>query len=357
MKMKLQERPSHSNRMPERWFRRALWLVAVVFAAFLIGLGGKIVGELPTVSQYKELHDYIDRNRFDPLEKEREALAKRQHALAEAMEQARLALDKQQAQTRKEQERFDNWLAARTATEQSSQNPEVIRQTRALDELKDKEQQLQQKIDALNQQQLDGNQRFGRIQTQIDLLEQQAQERKTADDRRIELKTFLYRLALTLPLLAAAGYLFAKQRQSRWWPFVWGFIYFALFAFFVELVPYLPSYGGYVRYIVGIIITVLVGRYAITAMNRYLERKKAEEALPSNQRQQQMSYDAAQLRISKSICPGCERQLNYQQPDMDYCPHCGINLFDYCSHCKTRKSAFNRYCACCGHAAGQSEAS
>jgi thiol:disulfide interchange protein len=68
---------------------------------------------------------------------------------------------------------------------------------------------------------------------------------------------------LTLPLLVVAGWLFAKKRQSTWWPFVWGFIYFALFAFFVELVPYLPSYGGYVRYVVGIVITVLVGRYAI----------------------------------------------------------------------------------------------
>lgn len=342
--------------MPERWFRRALWLVAIVFALFLIGLGGKIIGELPTVGQYKVLHDYIDHGRFDPLEKERQAIVKQQNALGEAMEQARLALDKQQAQTQKEQERFDNWLAARAVTEQSSQNPEVIRQTLALDGLKNKEQQLQQKIDALSQQQLDSNQRHSRIQEQIDLLEQEAQERKTADDRRIELKTFLYRLALTLPLLTIAGYLFAKQRQSRWWPFVWGFIYFALFAFFVELVPYLPSYGGYVRYLVGIVITVLAGRYAITAMNRYLERKKAEEALPGNQRQQQMSYDAAQLRISKSICPGCERQLNYQQPDMDYCPHCGINLFDYCNHCKIRKSAFNRYCAGCGHPAGQPEA-
>ena len=53
---------------------------------------------------------------------------------------------------------------------------------------------------------------------------------------------FLYRLMLTLPLLVIAG-----------WPFVWGSICFALFAFFVELVPYLPSYGGYIRYVVGII--------------------------------------------------------------------------------------------------------
>jgi hypothetical protein len=72
---------------------------------------------------------------------------------------------------------------------------------------------------------------------------------------------------------------------------VWGFIYFALFAFFVELVPYLPSYGGYVRYVVGIVITVLVGRYAIVALNRYLEKQKQAEAMPDVERRKELSYD------------------------------------------------------------------
>lgn len=30
---------SKSLRLSEKWFRRGLWLVAVVFASFLIGLG------------------------------------------------------------------------------------------------------------------------------------------------------------------------------------------------------------------------------------------------------------------------------------------------------------------------------
>ncbi len=126
---------------------------------------------------------------------------------------------------------------------------------------------------------------------------------------------FLYRLALTLPLLVLAGWLFVKQRKSTWWPFVWGFIFFALFAFFVELVPYLPSYGGYVRYVVGIVLTALVGRYAILALNRYLERQKLAEAMPDQQRRKELGYDVALARLAKGVCPGCERPVDLKNAD------------------------------------------
>ena len=40
---------STSLRLSERWFNRGLWIIALVFAGFLIGLGNVIVGDLPQV--------------------------------------------------------------------------------------------------------------------------------------------------------------------------------------------------------------------------------------------------------------------------------------------------------------------
>ena len=40
---------SKALRLSEKWFRFGLWLVAFVFASFLIGLGGTVVRNLPQV--------------------------------------------------------------------------------------------------------------------------------------------------------------------------------------------------------------------------------------------------------------------------------------------------------------------
>lgn len=339
---------SKALRLSEKWFRRGLWLVAFVFAGFLIGLGGTVVGDLPKVEQRLEVDDFLDRPAADKLRNDIKAA---QHASDEAqasLDQARLKLQAARSDSAAARETFNNWLATRSATQRSEQDPELIARTRALDALKQAERAAQAGVEQQQQAALDARQGATRARRELGEMESDARDKLNAGRRKVELRVFLYRLALTLPLLVAAGWLFVKKRKGTYWPFVWGFIFFAVFAFFVELVPYLPSYGGYVRYIVGIVVTALVGRYAILALNRYLERQRAAEQLPDAQRREELSYDVALARLAKSVCPGCERTVDLKNESIDFCPHCGIGLHDHCAKCGTRKNAFSRFCHACG---------
>ncbi|VWX60172.1 Serine endopeptidase [Burkholderiales bacterium 8X] len=339
---------SKSLRLSEKWFRRGLWLVAFVFASFLVGLGNTIVGDLPKVERVLTIDDFIDQARAEPLRATVRAAEQAEQKAATESEQAELALNVAQQATRSARETFGNWLSTRQVTAQPDQDAELISRTRALDALKQKEVDARNRLEAQRQVALDARQSHRAATEQLGDLEQDAYAKLSEESRRLELRVFLYRLMLTLPLLAIAGWLFAKKRKSTYWPFVWGFIGFALFAFFVELVPYLPSYGGYVRYLVGIVLTVLVGRYAIVGLNRYLARQKLAEEKPDTVRRRELSYDTALARLSKGVCPGCERPVDLKNPEIDFCPHCGIGLFDHCRVCTTRKNAFALYCHACG---------
>jgi len=348
---------SKSLRLSEAWFRRGLWLIAFVFASFLIGLGGTIVGDLPKVEQRQTLEDFMDPQRTPPLRAAVKEAQQTARAAQDALEQARLKLKVAQADNQAARETFNNWLATRHVTARSAQDAEVIRRTGELDTLRKAEREALAAVEAQQQIALDARQAESHARQQLQALEDSAHEAWRKAQRAQELRVFLYRLALTLPLLVVAGWLFVKKRKTSGWPFVWGFIFFALFAFFVELVPYLPSYGGYVRYLVGIVLTAVVGRYAIQALNRYLERQRQAEAMPDQQRREELSYDLALARLAKGVCPGCERPVDLQDAQRDYCPHCGLGLFDHCGHCQTRKSAFARFCHACGTPARQRDAS
>lgn len=347
---------SKSLRLSEKWFRRGLWLVALVFASFLIGLGGTIVGDLPKVEAPLELDNFLNQPAAQRLREQLRGERSAAEAADTALAQAQLQRSKARSETRAQRESFNNWLATRSVTQRSEQDPEVIARTRALDAQQRAEQAQQRAVEAQQQAALDARQAAAQTQKQLDSMETAARAKLKEEMRRVEMRVFLYRLALTLPLLVVAGWLFVKKRKGSYWPFVWGFIFFALFAFFVELVPYLPSYGGYVRYVVGIGATVLVGRYAILALNRYLERQKLAEALPDQERRKELSYDVALARLAKSVCPGCERPVDLKNEKIDFCPHCGIGLFDRCGACSTRKSAFAKFCHACGVASGRSAA-
>jgi predicted RNA-binding Zn-ribbon protein involved in translation (DUF1610 family) len=338
---------NNAIRLSEKWFVRALWLIALVFAFFLIGLGNAVVGDLPQVEADLSLQQFMA-PAGQRLQEARDTAAQQRSQAQDALNQAELQRQSAAKDYAAARATFDNWLATRQATGRPDQDGELQRRTRELDALKAAESTATRAVEAQNQVMLDASQAEGRSVAALEPFENSAREQLALAAQAAELRVFLYRLAVTLPLLAIAGWLFVKARKGRWWPFAWGFIFFALFSFFVELVPYLPSYGGYVRYGVGIIVTLLVGRWAIIELNKYLERQKLAEAQPETMRRQDLAYDQALARLAKSVCPGCERPVDLKNPDIDFCPHCGIGLFERCQACSHRKGTFSPFCHKCG---------
>jgi hypothetical protein len=336
---------SKGVRLSEKWFNRALWMVAIIFAMFLTGLGKNIIGDLPRVETSYTTEHFVNHSKIDPLRTELRVLARQHQTLADQLEQVNLQLIIRQKDYQAARTTFDNWVSARDVTDEVD---DLVGRTRTLDTLKKLERDAERAIEDIQQKQTDISQRENQLQTQVNNLEELARQQFDDAYEDQELRVFLYRLLLTLPLLALAAWLFVKKRKSQYWPFVWGFIIFALMAFFVELVPYLPDYGGYVRYIVGIVLTVVGGKYAITALQSYLEQQKLAESQPEFQRREELGYDTALARLAKSVCPGCERNVDLKNESNDFCTHCGICLHNYCSACHSRKNAFAKFCHKCG---------
>ena len=339
---------SKSLRLSERWFNRGLWIVAVLFGLCLIGLGGILVGDLPRVEHQAQRNDFIDQAAAQPL---RQAIAQARlasDAAGNAGEQAALRLQAARKAYDDAKEAFGSWVETRKATNLPDQDRELVDRTKALDALNAARVAAQQAADAQNQAALDAQQAQTDAQDRLEGLNAAADRRVAAEQDSADLRVFGYRLALTLPLLALAVWLFLRKRRSTWWPFVWGFIFFALFTFFVELVPYLPSYGGYVHYGVGLLLTVFGGRYTIVALNRYIAQQKLIEQQPDRARRDELDYDTALTRMGKGVCPGCERPIDLKGGTIDFCPHCGICVYDHCTDCTARKNAFVRFCHTCG---------
>lgn len=338
-----------SLRVPERLFWLGMWIVSFVFAYFLTALGKKVVGELPGVDQSVSIEAHIPPAALASTRANRQALQAQQATINNQLQLAGPRLVAAQNSYRAARETFDTWITTRTATTDPKQDPEVLRRQRNIDELKTAESIVQSELDGLNSQ-------LTRVQQSADsvnAIENALRDAATpAYERQLfakELTVFGIRLMMTLPLLIIAVWFAMKKRRSEYWPLARGFIIFALFAFFFELVPYLPSYGGFIRNGVGVVLTFVAGIYVIRAMKRYLAKRQELEQQSAVERQRTLGYEEAIKKMNAGVCPGCERPIagGLASPS-NFCVHCGISLFDNCAACSTRKNAFFQYCPTCG---------
>jgi hypothetical protein len=338
-----------SERVPEKVFTIAMWVVSVVFAGFLIGLGNLVLGDLPRVETNLSQEQFLDQAALARLRGQQTDLDSKLSGIDSKLQVARLALEQTQKESNNAQDVFDTWVRTRVATSNPDQDPELIARTRVVEAVKAKERVAQQALDRLDSERLTLEQRRDSASIEQSNLNEAAFPAYEKSLFWQELRVFLWRLLFTLPLLLIAAWLVMKKRKSDYWPLMRGFVLAAAFAFFVELVPYLPSYGGYIRYIVGIVLTGFAGHFLIRNMRAYLDRRQVAEAQEEVERRKLVSHEEAFKKMAANVCPGCDRPVaTTGDVAVNFCVHCGMTLFDNCTGCNTRKMAFFRYCMSCG---------
>ena len=335
--------------VPERLFRLAMWIVSLVFASFLIGLGGTIIGDLPRIEEPLTIEQFADQSALQPARAQIQRLRDAERELSNRREQAILQLTAVTNAYQSARSAYSNWITTRTATTDPTQDVEVLKRTRQLDELQARQREVQVAFERIEKDLLDARQALAAHQRTEQQLVEGASHAYASAVFRQEFRVFAWRLALTLPLLVIAWWLVMKKRHSEYWLLMRGFVLFAVFTFFVELVPYLPSYGGYVRYVVGIVMTAVGGHYIIRAMRAYLVRRRQVEQQTETERRQALVSEDALKKVAANVCPACERALLTSGDVVpDYCVHCGLKLFDRCGGCDIRRNVFFLFCPKCG---------
>ena len=335
--------------VPERVYAVVLWIVSLVFAGFIIGLGNLVIGDLPVVEEREGPAVAGDPPGVIVIRREIAGIDREKGAIDDKLAVDRLQLTQAQRASKSANDTFESWIQARTATTNPQQDPEVLARTRQLEQLKGNERAIQATIDTLEAQQLPLGQHEAALEAQSARI--LAESEPAAERARFmaELRVFALRLAITLPMLSVAVALVIRQRKSDYWPLARGFVLAALFVFFVELVPYLPSYGGYVRYAVGIVLTFGAGMFLIRNMRHYLANRVAAEQQAEAERRARVNHDEAFRKMAARQCPGCDRPIaTTGEAESNFCVHCGMTLFNHCGACHTRKMAFFRFCMTCG---------
>lgn len=338
------------------------WLIAVVLAGFLIGLSITVIDDLDHTVTRPLRTDYTDYQLDRKWTAEREDINRKLESLNESDENIRKMIEVAERNKNAEQESFDNWIKTRNTLGKADQDPEVLGRIAAIDEYK--------RVVLSWASQRDSIQALIKpLYTRLD--EISAEEYKEAERidklyfkamNSYDLKVFLIRFLFAAPVLGLGVYFFIRKRRHRFSPLFMGFSLFSLYVFFFGLVPYLPSYGGYVRYTVGVLLTAGLGYYAIKHLRAYQERKAAELRSSTEERASRLESERAEKAFNNHVCPSCGKDYllkNWEGLKEDstlvrpaiasnYCRYCGMQLIRKCNNCGQKNYAHLPFCVNCG---------
>ena len=199
-------------RFPEKAFGVAMWVVSVILAAFIVGLGNLVIGDLPQVESSISQDQFADKATTERIAGELRSIRERRGVIDDKLEVARLQLEQAQKASTTGTETFQAWIQARTATTNPAQDPEVLARTRELEQLKANERTVQSGIDTLESELVPISQREGELNEQQNRLQAEAYPAFEQAMFWQELRIFGLRLAITLPMLLLAGWMVIKKR-------------------------------------------------------------------------------------------------------------------------------------------------
>jgi hypothetical protein len=351
-----------NNKKLTRTTKLIHYLISFLLAVFLIGLANRIIWDMDAVESSPEMFTFEAQTDIRKYKIFRDSLQADKDLKLQELKEIDLALDLENIILSDEKSSFTSWISTRNATQSVSVNAEIKRRNRTMDSLqtsikhwKAQEVILNSEIEMINEA---SRENAGLISEQ----RLKAAGFYDAAVRKYDLRIFLSRLLFVIPILFLGVWMLVKKRASSYWPLYRGFVFFSVYAFFVGLVPYLPSYGGYVRYAIGILLSVFLGIYAIRSLQAFVRRKKAELQRSTTERSKQIKDDVAETALENHMCPSCGKDFLINEIHQSgtkkgaignfkitpYCRHCGLELFKNCDTCHTQNYAHLPHCYSCG---------
>jgi predicted RNA-binding Zn-ribbon protein involved in translation (DUF1610 family) len=347
----------------EKTSKLIYYSISVILCLFLILLCNKIIDDIDNATTRPIIENFEKRAIFLELNGKEKSL----DLQFDNLNSQKTIIEKTIATAKEnylgEKQSFDNWVQTRKTLGSPDKDIEVVERAKKLDEIHKVEENWKIKLDAK--------------QTEIEVIDKQkdvlkklftiekneAQTKFETAIKKYDLKVFLIRLLIVAPILALGIFFFVRFRRHKFWPLYFGFTLFAFYAFFFGLVPYLPSYGGYIRYAVGIIVSIGLGYYSIKTIRKYIEDRQAELKVSTEERSKKVQAEVAEKALDNHYCPSCGKDFIIKKWEFplkgkateadtivtDFCRHCGLELFCSCKQCNNKNFAHLPFCSSCGN--------
>ena len=353
-----------NNKKLERTSRLINYIIAIALCWFLILLSGKVMDDVDEWEERPEVENFQNKVLLDSLSLKIDVIEQKQEQKNEKVASLENTAHIAKSNYDNARESFDNWLKARRTIGSPKEDKAVIARAKKLDDYYVIEQEWRQELSVMMQEIQNLDKRKVALQQLERQEEERAYEERTIAIRKYDMKIFLIRLLVILPILLIGIFFIIRLRRHKYWPLFLGFVLFSFYAFFFGLVPYLPSYGGYIRYAVGIILSIALGVYAINIIRAFIERKKNELKVSSTERAKTVKAETAEKALDNHMCPSCGKDFIVKRWDntigdkkkkegsfgyvTNFCRFCGLELFKKCSVCGTENYAHLPYCSGCG---------